>query len=193
MLRLLLQKRNMTLYRLEKETGLPHSTLLDIYHERVNIAKCSAFVLKKIADALQMTMDDLYNTLTYEDLSLITCDLHFDLFKSNMCHEVKRLTYENFIEKYSDNEEIMRLYKEQQYYESVYLFSLLENLSNETKKTLNNKPSEIKDAKFDKLIVPESIYYLLMNKHIKLEDVYKEALPEFLKHNIIESEIDNVN
>ena len=193
MLRLLLQQKNMTLYRLEKETGLPHSTLLDIYHERVNIAKCSAFVLHKIADALKMSMDDLYNTLVYDDLSLITCDLHFDLFKSNMCHEVRRLTYEKFIEKYSDNKEIMRLYNEQQYYESVYLFSLLESLSNETEKPLESQPDVLKDAKFNKLIVPESIYYLLMNKQIKIEDIYKESLPEFLKHNIIESEIDIVN
>ena len=64
MLRLLLQQKNMTLYRLEKETGLPHSTLLDIFHERVNIARCSSFVLKKISEALNMSMDDLYNILT---------------------------------------------------------------------------------------------------------------------------------
>lgn len=193
MLRLLLQQKNMTLYRLEKETGLPHSTLLDIYHERVNIAKCSSFVLKKIATALNMSMDNLYNILTYEDLSLVTCDLHFDLFKSNICHEVKRLTYEKFIEMYSNNEEIMRLYQAQQQYESYYLLSMLDNLCNETKRPLIDKYDDMRDAKFDKLIVPESIYYLLVNKQIKMEDVLNEALPEFLKHNILESEIDNVN
>ena len=82
MLRLLLQQKNISLYKLEKETGIPHSTLLDIYHERVNIMRCSSFVLKKISEALEMSMDDLYNILTYKDLSLITCDLQFDLFKS---------------------------------------------------------------------------------------------------------------
>ena len=173
-------------------TGLPHSTLLDIYHERVNIMRCSSFVLKKISEALEMSMDDLYKFLTYEDLSLITCDLQFDLFKNNMCHEVKRLTYEKFIERYSDDETIMRLYREQKYYESVYLLSLLDNLCNETKKPIDTKFNSVREAKFDKLVVPESIYYLLLNKQITIEEIYNESLPTFLSHNIVESDVFNV-
>ena len=193
MLRLLLQQKSISLYKLEKETGIPHSTLLDIYHERVNIMRCSSFVLKKISEALEMSMDDLYNILTYKDLSLITCDLQFDLFKSNMCHEVKRLTCEKFIKRYSDNEVIMKLYEEQKYYESVYLLSLLDNLCNESKKPICEKFNSIREAKFDKLIVPESVYYLLLNKQITIEELFNESLPTFLSHNIVESEIDNVN
>lgn len=193
MLRLLLQQKNISLYKLEKMTGLPHSTLLDIYHERVNIMRCSSFVLKKISEALEMSMDDLYKFLTYEDLSLVTCDLQFDLFKSNMCHEVKRLTYEKFIERYSNDETIMKLYREQKYYESVYLLSLLDDLCNKTKRPIDTKFDSVREAKFDKLVVPESIYYLLLNKQITMEEIYNESLPTFLSHNIIESEIDNVN
>lgn len=192
MLRLLLQQKNISLYRLEKETGLPHSTLLDIYHERVNIEKCSAFVLHKIAKALHVSMDDLYNILTYRDLSLITCDLQFDLFKSNTCHNLKRLTIDKFIEMYSDNEEIMRLYNESKMYESTYLLSLLDNLCREANKPLVDKYEQLRQLKFNKLIVPEGIYYLLLNKQITIEEIYKESLPEFLEHNIIESEIDTV-
>ncbi|MBO4667825.1 MAG: helix-turn-helix transcriptional regulator [Bacilli bacterium] len=192
MLRLLLQQKNISLYRLEKETELAHSTLLDIYHERVNIEKCSAFILNKIAKALNMSMDDLYNVLTYRDLSLVTCDLQFDLFKSNVCHNLKRLTIDKFIEMYSDNEEIIRLYNESKMYESTYLLSLLDNLCNETNKPLVDKYNQIRQSKFDKLIVPESIYYLLMNKQTTIEEIYKESLPEFLKHNIAESELDLV-
>ena len=193
MLRLLLQQKNISLYKLEKMTGLPHSTLLDIYHERVNIMRCSSFVLKKISEALEMSMDDLYKFLTYEDLSLVTCDLQFELFKSNMCHEVKRLTYEKFIERYSNDETIMKLYREQKYYESVYLLSLLDDLCNKTKRPIDTKFDSVREAKFDKLVVPESIYYLLLNKQITMEEIYNESLPTFLSHNIIESEIDNVN
>lgn len=192
MLRLLLQQKNISLYRLEKETGLPHSTLLDIYHERVNVEKCSAFVLHKIAKALHMSMDELYNILTYRDLSLVTCDLQFDLFKSNTCHNLKRLTIDKFIEMYSDNEEIMRLYNESKMYESTYLLSLLDNLCHEVNKPLVDKYEPLRQSRFDKLVVPESIYYLLLNKQITIEEIYKESLPEFLKHNIVESEIDSV-
>ena len=192
MLRLLLKQKNMTLYRLEKETGLPHSTLNDLYHERVDMTKVSAFTIKKIAEVLCISMDELYNFLTYNDLSLIACDDKFDLFKSNVCHHVRRLTYEKFIEMYSDNNEIRRLYEEQKYLESTYLLSMLDTLSLLAGQSTKEDYEDIRNTHFNKLIVPESVYYLLKNKMIKLEDIIKESLPEFLKHNIVESEIDNV-
>ena len=192
MLRLLLLKKNITLYRLEKETGLPHSTLNDIYHERVDVTKVSAFVLKAIATVLDITMDKLYDYLTYKDLSLITCDGDFDLFKSNLCHQAKRLTYEKFIEMYSENDEIRKLFEEQKYLESMYLLSMLDYLSLLSGKNKRSDLEDIRNYRFDSLVVSESIYYLLKNKSIKLEDIYKDALPEFLKHNIVESDIEKV-
>ncbi|MCR5185394.1 MAG: helix-turn-helix transcriptional regulator [Bacilli bacterium] len=192
MLRLLLKQKNMTLYRLEKETGLPHSTLNDLYHERVDMTKVSAFTINTIASVLNISMDELYNFLTYKDLSLIVCDNEFDLFKSNVCHNIKRLNYEKFIEMYSDNNEIRRLYEENKYLESTYLLSMLDTLSLLNGMELKEEFEDIRQTSFNKLVVPESIYYLLKNRIIKLEDVIKESLPEFLKHNILESEIDSV-
>ena len=193
MLRLLLKSKNMTLYKLEKESGLPHSTLSDIYHEKVDIDKVSVHVLKKIAETLDMSMDKLYDILSYNDLSLIACDLDFDLYKSNVCHEVKRLTYEKFVDMYSDDESIQQMYQERNTAKTVYLVSMLDHLCVTLNKPKLESLEEIRNTKFTKLIVPESVYYLLLDKEMKVEDIYKEALPEFIKHNIAEAEIDEVN
>ena len=98
MLRAILDSKNISLYQLEKTSNISHATLNDIYNERPNINNCSILVISKIAESLNMQIDDLYKKLTYNDLSLFAYNETFDLFKSNTLQQLKRIGEEDYID-----------------------------------------------------------------------------------------------
>lgn len=55
----LLEKRNMTKYRLAVLAGVPHATLSDICSGKTKLEKCSAETVYKIANALGVSMEML--------------------------------------------------------------------------------------------------------------------------------------
>ena len=55
----LLEKQNITKYRLSKISEVPHTTINDICNNRVSIEKCSAETLYKLAKALDVPMEVL--------------------------------------------------------------------------------------------------------------------------------------
>ena len=192
MLRAILQTKEMSLYELEKTSSISHATLSDIYNEHSNIDKCSIAVINKIAKALHLSMDSLYDFLLYEDMSLFAFDTSFDLFKSNICHELKNLGDLDFLKKYLINNEIVKLYKDKEYPKSLYLLSLVDYLSKENNIPLASEYDEIRNKRLNKIYVSKSLYLLLKSRIVKVSDVLKECLHDFLKHNIVEAEIRNV-
>ena len=56
----ILESRNITPYRLAKDTGIPYSTLSDIVSGKTDLKSVSAQVLYKLAKGLGMTMEELY-------------------------------------------------------------------------------------------------------------------------------------
>ena len=60
MLRVILKEKNISLYSLEKKSDISHSTLSDIYNEKINIDKCSILTMKKIASSLKMSIEETY-------------------------------------------------------------------------------------------------------------------------------------
>ena len=59
MINRLLEKRNMTKYRLAVDAGIPHATLNDICSGKTKLEKCSAETVYKIANALGVSMEML--------------------------------------------------------------------------------------------------------------------------------------
>lgn len=55
----LLDKRNMTKYRLAIEAKVPHATLNDICNGKTKLEKCSAETVYKIANAFGVSMEML--------------------------------------------------------------------------------------------------------------------------------------
>ena len=192
MLRAILQSKDLSLYELEKTSQISHATLSDIYNEKSNINNCSVLVMSKMAKALGVTIDDLYDFLLYDNMSLFSFDASFDLFKSNVCHELKNLGDIEFIKKYLTNNEIVALYNKKDYKESLYLLSLVDYLSKENNLPLVSEFDEIRNKKLNRIYVSKSLYYLLKTRVVKVSEVFKECLTEFLKHNIVEADIRNV-
>lgn len=189
MLRVILDNNNLSVYRLEKKSHISHATLFDIYSEKTNIEKCSSSILHCLAQALKISMDKLYNLLSYNDLSLIAYDESFDLFKSNICHELKHIGSKEFIKKYLSNKDIDEYFDKRMYLEALYLLSIVDYLCVENKLPLASNYDNIRLFKLNKLYVSKSIYLLLKAKQIKISEIYKEAIPSFLKHNIVEANI----
>ena len=192
MLRAILHNKNISLYELEKTSSISHATLNDIYNERSNINNCTISIMSKLADALSMSIDDLYKTLSYDNLSLFAYDSDFDLFKSNTLQHLKKADESSFITSVIESKEIENYFFKKKYLESLYLLSLVDYLSNKNSIPLPKKYEQIKSYKCEKIYVSKSIYLLLRLKQIKVTDIYKTAIKEFLKHNIVEAEIDKV-
>ena len=171
---------------------ISHATLNDIYNERSNINNCSILVMSKIANSLNMDIDTLYRMLNYDDLSLFSYNEDFDLFKSDTLQRLKKEGEEAFVKRVINTHLIDEHYKYENYLEAFYLLSLVDYLCSKNKKPLFKQYDEIRDYKLTYICVPKSIYLLLMTKRITVSQIYKECIKEFLSHNIVEAEIDDV-
>ena len=60
MLSSIIEQKNITPYRLAKDTGIAYSTLADIISGKTDIKCVSAQVLYKLAKGLGMSMEELY-------------------------------------------------------------------------------------------------------------------------------------
>ena len=189
MLRVILNNQNKSLYQLEKSSNVSHATLNDIYNEKSNIDNCSILVMSKIAHSLDMNIEELYAKLAYKDLSLFTYNEEFDLFKSNTLQQLKNTNEVDYINIIIRDRLIDTFYKNSKYLEALYLLSLVDYLCSQNNIPLFKEYEYLRERKLNKIVVPKSLYLLLVTKQITATEIYKESIPEFLKHNIIESEI----
>ena len=137
-------------------------------------------------------MDKLYSFLSYNDLSLLSYSDSFDLFKSNICHELAALDYKEFLKKHFTNNTVTKLFDNNELLESLYLLSMIDYLCLSHNLPIVKEYNDIREYKIDKLYVSKSIYLLLKTKSIKISDIYNDSIDVFLRHNIAEANIYDV-
>ena len=54
-----MQSKSITKYRLSKESGIPWATLSDICNGKTNLDKCEAGTVRRLSQALDMTMEEI--------------------------------------------------------------------------------------------------------------------------------------
>lgn len=59
-----MQDKGITRYRLSKESGVPWATLSDIYNGKTKLEKCEAGTVRKLASALDMTVEEVLDLET---------------------------------------------------------------------------------------------------------------------------------
>ena len=64
MLKKFLQQKNISIYKLSALSGIPYSTLNDIVNHKVDIANIRAGIVFKLANILNISMDELYELCT---------------------------------------------------------------------------------------------------------------------------------
>ena len=183
-----LEKIQMTKYRLSKDSGVPQATINDICSGKADLEKCSAGTLYKIAKVLGISIESILDSAK-EDIRS-----SFEIFKSNICHHVKDMGDLEFIVVVLESDEVRKLYNKHWYPEALYLLAMLDYLSRINEIPLCTKYNDLRTRKLEKPIYPIGV---LLNSEVLKSDeplriAEQEAIPEFRRFNIIESEVRNV-
>ena len=183
----LLTQKNMTKYRLSKESGVPHTTINDICNGRVKIENCSAGTLYKLSKVLGVSVEDLVkDSMEYRPA--------FDAFKSSVCHMVKNMGDIPFIIDTLEKDKVRYYFNKKWYLESLYMLAMLDYLSRVNDLPLCSEYNDIRAARLQKPVYPGSIIVksVAMKNDKPLIESFENAIPEFKRFNIVENEIRNV-
>lgn len=190
----LLKDKKMSHYKLSKESGVPQTTIADICSGKAKMEKCSAITLYKLAKVLDVTVDQLLeadmNNKSQED----DYRSSFEIFKSNVCHHVKDMGALDFIIDILENDTIRKLYNKKWYPEALYLLGMLDYLSKLNDLPICTNYNDIRKCKLAKIVYPSGILITaaIMNDEKIKEEAVKKAIPEFMRFNIVENEVDKV-
>ena len=188
-----LAQKNITKYRLWKESGVPQATISDICTGKTSIEKCSAETIYRIAKVLDVSMESLIAPAV-QRAEEERRRPSFELFKSNTCHMVKDMGDIPFIIQLLETNQIRKLYEKKWYPETLYLLAMLDYLSRENNVPICKNYNDIRTVKLQRPVYPSSV--VIMCKTLKSdapkEECYRMAIPEFLRFNIVESEVRNV-
>ena len=118
----------------------------------------------------------------------------FEIYKSNICHLVKDKGDIDFIIDTLKENQIRTYWERQWYRESFYLLAMVDYLSRENGLPLCNDYEDIRNCKLSEPLYPWDVVLAAKSDGSldRKEQCLKEAIPEFLRFNIIESEIRNV-
>ena len=187
----LLEKENMSRYRLSKESGVAMTTITDICSGKADLDKCAAGTLYKIAKVLGVTVDSMLENNS-EDKVDYRCS--FETFKSNTCHHLKDIGDIDFIIETLEADEIRKLYERSWYREALYLLAMVDYLSRINDLPLCENYNDIRAQKLERPCFPAGVivsYAATGDERIK-EKALANAIPEFLQFNIVEGEVRNV-
>lgn len=182
-----MKKKNITKYRLSKNSGIPYSTLTDIINGKTQLEKCSAETVYRLSKELEISMEDLLAPCFVKRSS-------FELFKSNVCHRLKELGDIDFIIETLESNDIREYYDRKWYPESFYLLAMLDYISRINNIPLCNKYNDLRLHSLSETIYPSSIIAIsaVSGSNYSKEKAIKEAIPEFMRFNIVENDVRNI-
>ena len=120
--------------------------------------------------------------------------LPLEQFKSTVCHRVKYMGDIPFMIQLLESDQIRELYEKKWYPEALYLLAMLDYLSRENDVPLCKNYKDIRTTKLLHPVYPSSIVVMcaVMNSDAPKEECLQEAIPEFLRFNIVECDVRNV-
>lgn len=96
--------------------------------------------------------------------------------------------------KYWRKDEIRWYYKKQWYRESLYLLAMLDYVSRENNIPICTQYDDLRKMKLQNMLFPSGVLAaaeITKDQEVK-EQAIKDSIPEFLRFNIVESEVRNV-
>lgn len=183
----LLTERNMTQYYLAQTSSIPYTTLNDICSGKTRLEKCSAETVYRLAKALQIPMEVLLEPCLEKRCS-------FELFKSNVCHRLKALGDIDFLIDVLENNEIESYYEKKWYPESLYLLAMVDYISRVNGVDICEEYSSLRKQRLSDILYPSSILALAaaLNNDAPKKQAIENAIPEFMRFNIVECEVRDV-
>ena len=183
----ILKQKNITKYRLSKVSGVPFTTISEVTTGKTKIKNCTGDTLYRLAKALDVPMEDLLaDSMEYRP--------SFEIFKSNICHMVKDMGDIDFVIDTLESDKIRKLYQRKWYPESLYLLAMLDYLSRENDLPLCAEYNHMRASRLKEPFYPASVLTLCaaLKSDIPKAESIREAIPEFMRFNIVESEVRNV-
>lgn len=189
----LLKQKNMSVYQCSRESKVPYTTLLDLVKGKTRIEKCAAETVYKIAKALGIAMEELLQE-HMEGGAAVSHRSKFETFKSNVCHLVKDKGDIDFIIDTLKSDKIRDYWRREWYPESFYLLAMVDYLSKHNGLPLCREYDDIRSRTLSEPLYPRDIMLMAkLDSSLDMrEQSRKEAIPEFMRFNIVESEIRNV-
>lgn len=184
----IMEKKSITKYRLAKNSEVPYTTISDICNGKTQLEKCSAETVYRIAKELDVPMEYLLEPYFEERCT-------FDLFKSNVCHRLKEIGDIAFIIEVLEKDDIRKYYDRKWHPESLYLLAMLDYLSRLNDVPLCTRYADLRACKLQKTIYPSSVLIaatVSLHKSRIKEEARRASIPEFIRFNIVESEVRNV-
>ena len=183
----LLAEKQITKYRLAKSSGVSLTTVSDICSGRVSIKNCSGETLYRLAQALGLSVEALLQ-------GAMETRPAFEVFKSGVCHRVKDMGDIDFLIDVIRSDRIYRYLDRQWYREALYLLAMADFLCRENDLPLHEDYSELRFLRLSEIIYPAGVLILsaALGSEEPKEQSLQEAIPEFLRHNIVESEVRNI-
>ena len=183
----MLKQKDITKYELSKTSGVSFSTLSEITTGKSKIKNCTGETLYKLAKALNVQIEELLAE-SMENRP------EFEWFKSEVCHRVKREGDLEFIINVLQSCEIRELYNKKWYPESLYLLAMVDYLSRENDLPNCSDYNDIRELRMQNVMYPAGVLVKCSafgDERFKQESV-ENAIPEFIRHNIVEAEVRNV-
>ena len=183
----IMSEKKMSIYRLAKESAVPYTTVNDICNGKAQLEKCSAETVYKIAQALNVSMEELLAPCFYKRSS-------FENFKSTVCHRVKELGDIDFIIETLEKRDIRMYYDRKWYPESLYLLAMLDYISRENNVPLDSEYDDLRHYRLEKTVFPAGLRAVsaAVGNDKVLKEAMEKAIPEFMRFNIVECEVRNV-
>lgn len=176
----LLKTKNMSIYSLSKLSDVPYSTLRDLCNEKTDPNKMTIQNAYNIANALNISMEELIN----KEETQVNC-------RSRICHELSKMNEKDYILKILKENRILKLYRKSKIFECYYTLALLDYLCNKNGIEINDTYKELRKFKFDKVMYPSSTKALIKTKLKTEKQIIKESIPEFIKYNIAEVNVND--
>ncbi len=187
MINALMESKKITKYRLAKNSGVPYTTINDICNGKAKIEKCSAETIYRISKTLGVPMESIIEPALEKRID-------FELFKSNTCHELKEKGDIKFLIEALEADSIRQYYRMKWYPECLYLLAMVDYISRLNDIPICTQYDDLRNMKLKEIIFPSSVLaasYIAKNDDC-MKQAIAESIPEFMRFNIVESEVRNV-
>ena len=182
-----IKQKNMSIYRLAKESGIPYATVNDVCNGKARLEKCSAETIYRLSRTLDITMEDLLAPCFMKRAS-------FENFKSTVCHRLKELGDIGFIIDTLESREIRTFFEQKWYPECFYLLAMLDYISRENAVPLCDDYDDLRQLSLERPVFPSGVraMSLASGDDAIMQEAVKTSIPEFRRFNIIENEVRRV-
>lgn len=116
----------------------------------------------------------------------------FELFRGNICHMVKEYGQLQFLENMLVSNQVEKLWNEGQQLYSLYLLAMVDYLSGLNNIPLYAKYNYLRNHKIQKKVYPLSLILAAKMDDADIDELAKDAIPEFLRFNIVEGNVFDV-